>query len=322
LIPRRDEIVRYAIRPILVAVLSGLLAPAALAQAPVVDSANLSARLQRLERTLSSSSLLQLAQNIQALQREIRELRGELELQSRDIRRLRKRQRDLYLDIDKRLQALASAPVVAAPGANTTAAPALNTAGAGAPTPQPATASASAPPPPPVPSVGAPAVSNQTPINASATPAVPAPATASTPAIPPAAAPAPATATVDPASEQQAYRQAFDLLKAGKFDEAANALQGFLKNYPNGRFADNAQYWLGEAYYVSRKFDPALTAFERLLVDYPNSPKRSHAMLKIGFIHDEAGRKLQAKQILTQLIQRYPQSTAAGLAKKRLSRLQ
>jgi len=251
--------VRYAIRPILATVLFGLLAPTALAQAPVVDSGNLSARLQRIEQTLSSSSLLQLAQNIQALQREIRELRGEMELQSRDISRLRKRQRDLYLDIDKRLQAMAkaTAPAVAAAGANTT--PAVNNPPGGTipPAPQPGTATAATVTPPSAAVVGTPAANNQAPINANAVPVTPAPASATTNTAA-ASATQPATTappvTADPANEQKAYRQAFDLLKAGKFDVAANALQGFLKDYPNGRFADNAQYWLGEAYYVSRKF--------------------------------------------------------------------
>jgi len=65
-----------------------------------------------------------------------------------------------------------------------------------------------------------------------------------------------------------------------------------------------------------------MESFEKLLVDYPDSPKRSHAMRKIGFIHDEQGRKEQAREVLAELIARYPQSTAASLAEKRLQRLQ
>ena len=286
---------RHTIRLFHAVTLGGILfAPLSAAQAPVVDSADLNARLQRLERSLGSSSLLQMAQSLQELQREIRELRGELEVQTRDLNKLRQRQRDLYLDLDKRLLAMETRAGGVAPGQTQ---------------------------PPAVPATGVPAPAGASPtapaINAGVPPAAP---PGSTPAPPPAAAPP--VSNIDPAAEQKAYRDAFELLKSGKFDLAANAMQGFLKDYPNGRFADNAQYWLGEAYYVSHKFDSALTAFERLLVDYPDSPKRSHAMLKIGFIHDESGRKQAARKILKQLIQQYPQSTAAGLARKRLSRLQ
>ena len=60
---------------------------------------------------------------------------------------------------------------------------------------------------------------------------------------------------------------------------------------------------------------------KRFLAAYPDSPKRSHALLKIGFIHDEQGRPEQAREVLTDLVQRYPQSTAASLAEKGLKRL-
>jgi tol-pal system protein YbgF len=287
-----------------------------LAQAPVVDSAALNQRLLRMERTLNSSSLVQLAQSVQNLQREIQELRGEVEIQTRDISRLRARQRDLYLDLDKRLLAMETRAGSTPPPVQGAEATTPGATAAATPTVPPASAS--------TPSTAQNSGTTQPAIIASATPAASAQtqsATGTTSAATPTQTTQPPAATIDPAAEQQAYRAAFDLLKKGKFDSAANALQGFLKDYPNGRFADNAQYWLGEAYYVNRKFDPALKAFERLLIDFPDSPKRSHAMLKIGFIHDEAGRQQPAKQILTQLIQRYPQSTAAGLAKKRLSRL-
>ena len=58
------------------------------------------------------------------------------------------------------------------------------------------------------------------------------------------------------------------------------------------------------------------------MADFPDSPKRGHALLKIGFIHDEAGRKDEARKVLQALIAEDPSSTAAGLAQKRLSRIQ
>ncbi len=311
---------QHLIRSIILAALGGLLfVPLSVAQAPVLDSANLNARLQRLERSLSGSSLLQLAQSLQELQREVRELRGELEVQSRDISRLRSRQRDLYLDLDKRLLAIetraTSAAPPAIPGGGIATAPAASAPGVPA-VPAPAGAA------PTTPAINAAVPPTAAPGSAQATPPNATPGVAQGVAPGAVQAPSPPLSSIDPAAEQQAYRDAFELLKNGKYDLAGNALLGFLKDYPNGRFADNAQYWLGETYYVNRKFDPALAAFERLLVDYPDSTKRSHAMLKIGFIHDEAGRQQDARQVLTKLIQLYPQSTAAGLAKKRLSRLQ
>ena len=111
------------------------------------------------------------------------------------------------------------------------------------------------------------------------------------------------------------------MLKAGRYDQAAKSFQKFLGEYPTGKFADNAQYWLGESYYVTRNFDNALREFNTLVSDHPDSQKVTHALLKIGYIHDELGQKEKAREILTALTNNYPQSTAAGLAAKRLERM-
>lgn len=271
----------------LLAAVALLAAPlASWAQAPVSDPTRLEARVAQLERSAAAGgSIVQMHQTLQRIEREVRELRGEIELQSHELQQIKQRQREQYLDVDKRIAALENAAAAAPP--NPAAANGGNATASSGETAQSGTA---------------PGTSTEQ------------------PALPP--QPPPSTvASSDPAAEQQAYREAFDLLKTGKFSEAAGALDRFLAKYPNGRFADNAQYWLGESHYVSREFGPALKAFEQLLVDYPDSPKRSHAMLKIGFIHDEQGRKDQAREILTELTKKYPKSTAASLASKRLKRL-
>ena len=144
----------------------------------------------------------------------------------------------------------------------------------------------------------------------------------------PSAAVAPATtasteaspaAGVDPFAEQQAYQSAFDLLKSGHYEDAAAAFTQFIAEFPAGSYADNARYWLGETYYITRRFEPALQEFQRLVSTYPDSQKLTHALLKIGYVHDELGNKAEAERVLGDLIERYPQSAAAGLARNRLA---
>jgi len=96
--------------------------------------------------------------------------------------------------------------------------------------------------------------------------------------------------------------------------------------YPNSAYADNAQYcnaqyWVGEAYYVARKFDPAIMEFSKLIQAYPESAKLPHALLKIAYSYDELGQKAEAKAKLQELINGYPGTTAAKLAEERLQRL-
>lgn len=61
------------------------------------------ARIQRLERLLESKGLVDLLIRLENLQKEVQLLRGEVELQTHTLESIKKRQRDLYVDIDRRL---------------------------------------------------------------------------------------------------------------------------------------------------------------------------------------------------------------------------
>ena len=252
----------------------------ATAQAPVVDARELDERLKRLERLFDSGGLFKLVDEVDSLGMEVRELRGHVEALSHRIDQLEERQRKLYLDTDQRLQRIES-------GAQTPVAGAA---------PQPGTAPTVPPPGP---------ESTQTPTQPPATtpPTTPAPST---------------TPGVDPFAEQQAYQSAFDLVRSGRYEEAAVAFQEFIVEFPTGSYADNALYWLGETYYVRHQFEQAVREYERLVATYPNSQKLPDALLKIGYSHDELGNTAAAERVLGQLIQSHPQSTAATLARKRL----
>lgn len=128
----------------------------------------------------------------------------------------------------------------------------------------------------------------------------------------------------DPAKEEAAYAAAYDLLRPEqrRYHEAIGAFELFIRQYPNGRFADNARYWLGEANYVTQNNEAALAAFQQVLQLHPQSPKASGALLKIGYIQDAMGNTNGAKSSLQRVINDYPTSSAAGMAKKRLASMQ
>ena len=117
------------------------------------------------------------------------------------------------------------------------------------------------------------------------------------------------------------YQQAFKLLKQSLYDQAIKAFQAFLTAHPSSQYSDNAQYWLAEAYYVTRQFEPALAEYTRLVNNYPKSQKLTHAMLKIGYAQQELGNIDAAKKTLQDLVQRYPGTTAARLAEERLIKI-
>jgi tol-pal system protein YbgF len=142
------------------------------------------------------------------------------------------------------------------------------------------------------------------------------PATTTTQTTTPAPAP-----SVTQSEEKAAYQTAFDALKEGRYKKAKTELKAFLEKFPNSSYAGNAQYWLGEANYVTRNFEQGIVEFEKVINKYPTSNKLPDAMLKLGYTFYELKQFPQAKEILQNLRDRYPQSTAARLATKRLDRI-
>jgi tol-pal system protein YbgF len=276
--------------------------------APAVRPTTVEGRLARVERLLDSGALVEMATRLEQLQSELQKLRGDVELHGRDLEVIKQRQRDLYLDIDRRLRRaeVGNAAPQVAPSAPPPAAVTPPPAGAVATTPSSATPTTPASPPP---------------AGASATVPPPAsPAVQATPALPP-AAPVPAAPPVDRAQQQLAYQAAFDLLKEGRYPESITAFEQFLASYPAGAYSDNAQYWLGEARYVTRDFTAASRDFQLVIKQFPGSPKVPDAMLKLGYAQYELKDYATSRATLTELRQKYPSSTAARLAASRLERM-
>jgi tol-pal system protein YbgF len=121
--------------------------------------------------------------------------------------------------------------------------------------------------------------------------------------------------------DKAGYQSAFSLLKDGQYDRAIPAFQKFLFAFPDSPLADNAQYWLGEAYYVNKSYGEALTAFQRVVDKYPQSRKIPDALLKIGFCRYELKQWDSAKQILTQVARQYGDTPSGHLAQQRLDRM-
>jgi tol-pal system protein YbgF len=242
---------------------------------------DLEARLIRIERVVENQSLVQLAGELDQLRSEATQLRGEIETLRFQTENSDNRQRELYVDVDRRIQSLEQQ---------------------GAPrafTPPPA----SAPPP-----------STLTPQER----AIEAPPDASRVAAAPAPAPAPARPA---GTDQQNYQAAFELIQGRKYEEAGDAFAAFLTGFPTSPLADNAQYWLAETYYVRGQFQPALGEFQKVLDQYPQSAKMPDALLKVGYCQAELGNRDAARTALQQVVRQFPDTTAARLASQRLERL-
>lgn len=237
--------------------------------------------------------MIELLNRIERLERELRELRGDLDLYRHQQETLEQRLQNLDSGTHSG-QGLEGAPADA--DTVETESPPATTTGTGS---SPATGSR-----PP----------------ATITPAPVAPAAPVAP--PPSAAPPP-VATARPLQPltpeaKAAYDDAIDHLRTGYYEQAANEFRAFLDNYPHSELTDDAQYWLGEVHYVSRDFDQAKEAFIALGVNYPDSNRLPDAMLKLANIYEEGSDKAKARELLQKLVQSYPDTQAGRVAKRRL----
>jgi len=220
-------------------------------------------RLARIERVMANQSLLDLANQNEALRSDLRAMHNDIDQLTNSLDSGRKQQRDLYADLDRRMKAIESRGVAGA-GAGAAAA---GSGEAGATTGAGAESSAAG------------------------------------------------------ADDKAAYQAAFGLLKDGQYDRAIAAFGKFLIVYSTSPLADNAQYWLGEAYYVNKSYNEAQAAFQRVLDKYPQSRKRPDALLKIGFCQYELKQWEPAKGTLSQVATQFSDTPAGHLAQQRLDRM-
>lgn len=261
---------------------------------------SIDARLTRLERLVDNQALMEMLSRLEDLQIEVQEMRGELEVQLHEFEGIKQRQRDLYLDIDRRILQLEQAPGGVPPVAATTPPPA-GSASAGGFKSAPATTPSIATSTPPLTSAPATTIGGAQSVVATTA--------------------APMTSEIDPLQEQSAYQQALNILREGRYDEAVVAFQSFLTRFQGSQYAGNAQYWIGEANYVSHRYPVAVEEFQKVITSYPDSSKVPDAMLKIGYTFYELKAWDQARQTLGTLVEQFPKTTAAQLADNRLHRM-
>jgi tol-pal system protein YbgF len=217
-------------------------------------------RLDSLERKLDSRGLMDMSNRIEQMQRDIQQLRGDLEVQAHTLEDMQRRSREQYLDIDRRLQQVETGETGAPPVQSTTDTSVV----------------------PPVPVTGTPS-------------SVPAP----TPALTPAPAGAGERADYDMAlailreGRYAEATQAFNAFLANypsseyadnasywlgetyyvnrDFKGALAAFNGLVDNYPNSPKASDSLLKMGYIYYEQKDWAASRQALETVVSDYPGT---------------------------------------------------
>lgn len=282
-------------------------ATSAMAADPALD-----ARMSRIERMLNERSLSDLVLQIQQLQQEVQELRGQVETQQ-------------YLLRQKGIMTSSSFGTEEAAGRSEFGVAPLGDGRSSFGTADPFSGRIRNPSSLPVDPALDETLGRDTDASANSTFELPGQAggSGSQPVVSAdvgmLALPAPETAA---GGERDLYRDAFELLKARDYPAARTAFSEMVERYPQGQFADNGRYWLGEIGYVTQDYASAQAEFGVLVREYPLSPKVPSAMLKLGYVAYEQDELSDARSVLEEVVRRFPDTTEARLAQGRLDRMQ
>ena len=127
--------------------------------------------------------------------------------------------------------------------------------------------------------------------------------------------------TAPPKSEVSAEQLYADARKAydnRDMDKARQLFKNLIEAFPKSKNADNAQFWIGESYYHEKWYERAILEYQAVIEKYPNGNKVPAAMLKQGMALQQIGEKPSARLILEELIKKYPKTSEAEVAGRKL----
>jgi len=247
--------------------------------------------------------VIELMNQVEAVNVEIKRLRGELEVLTNALDNAQRRQKDMYLDLDTRLRRLEGS----------------GTEGAAQQRQDKSHAELEAR----VKRLEAALLARESAVGAEPPPAAAVPAP--TPPVPPTAPsvqqPAAPGAAAEAASPRRAYDAALATYRAGDYQGAIAAFDAFVKRFPRDPLAPNAQYWIGDSWFNLRDFRAAANAQQALITGYPDSTKVPDAMLNLSSAQAALGEGPASRKTLEDVIARFPQTDAAEKARARLSKL-
>jgi tol-pal system protein YbgF len=195
----------------------------------------------------------------QMLQNEVRELRGMVEQLSYELQRVKQRQMDDYLDIDRRLSGLTSGAVSASVTGD--AQTQVEPAGTVVPLIEPAGVAVAKTIPTVVERAEEPLVNSE--------------------------------------EIAENYAQASNLLlKKRDFNGAVLAFKQHITDYPASPYIANAHYWLGEIYLLQGQDELARQSFTMVVEQYSTHGKAQDANFKLGKIYHQLGEVERARLLL------------------------
>jgi tol-pal system protein YbgF len=114
------------------------------------------------------------------------------------------------------------------------------------------------------------------------------------------------------------WDMAFSDYAAGQWPLAIQGFETYMRAFPRSEQADDAQFYIGEAYQLDGKMREALAAYERVAADYPQSNRAADSYYKRGVIYNTLNQPDKAREMFETTIKQFPNSESSRLARQLL----
>jgi tol-pal system protein YbgF len=122
------------------------------------------------------------------------------------------------------------------------------------------------------------------------------------------------------ASADQMYEASVAQLRRGSTATARTGLRQLLQSYPTSERVPDALYFLGQSY-AAENPDSAAAYYNQVVQNHPQSPRASAALYNLGLLAERRKDSAAARDAYQRLVQKYPRSDEAALARDRLKAL-
>lgn len=116
------------------------------------------------------------------------------------------------------------------------------------------------------------------------------------------------------------YERGLKDLQAGDYDGSRVDFKMLVEKFPTHKMAGNAQYWLGETYYVQRQYKLAAEAFLAGYTTYADNGKAPDSLLKLGMTLTALGEKQTGCNAFAELDAKFPNASAAIMKRAQIER--
>jgi tol-pal system protein YbgF len=121
-------------------------------------------------------------------------------------------------------------------------------------------------------------------------------------------------------SAEKLYQGGYESLLGRRFGDAEGSFKMFIDRHRDHPLASDAQYWLGETYYVQGDYKQAAQSFLKGYRDYPDGRKAPDTLLKLAMSLQQLEQTSQACSTFAEVAKKYP--TAANVRNEALKEMQ